>query len=108
MNETVTTICYAATFVSTVFTLRRAKYSWLASVLAGLVSPLAFIILYAMLGFTTNMLAGKLHISESALPQNVLSVVVAVVVVVGWFVGGLLLTRRKQPPKTPNEIQPGK
>jgi hypothetical protein len=102
MNEIVTPICYGAFFVSTVFTLRRAKYSWLASVLAGLVSPLAFIILYAMLGFPLSMLAGKLHIPESVLPQNVLSVIVAVIVVAAWFVGGLLLTRQKQPPQTPN------
>ena len=103
MNDIVTTICYGAFFISTVFILRRARYSWLAAVLAGLVSPVAFIVLYAMLGLPLNMLAGKLHIPESVLPQNVLSLIVAVIVVAGWFVGGLLLTRQKQPPQTPNQ-----
>ena len=102
MNDIAALICYGAFFISTALTLRRAKYSWLAAVLAGLFSPLAFIVLYAMLGFLVNMLAGKLHIPESVLPQNVLSLIVAVIVVAGWFVGGLLLTRRKQPPQTPN------
>ena len=107
MNETITTICYGAMFVSTIFILRRAKYSWLAAVLAGLVSPLAFIILYAMLGFPLSMLAGKLHIPEHILPQNVLSLIAAVIVVASWFGGGLFLTRQRQLPKTPNEITPG-
>ena len=95
MNETVTTICYGAMFVSIIFTLRRGKYSWLAAVLAGLVSPLAFIVLYAMLGFPLSMLAGKLHIPEHILPQSVLSLGVAVIVVAGWFAGGVFLTRPK-------------
>jgi len=102
MNDFVTTLCYGAFFISTVFTLRRAKYSWLAAILAGLVSPIAFIVLYAMLGLPLSVLAGKLHIPEHVLPENVVSVSVAVIVVGGWFVGGLLMTRQKQPPKTPN------
>jgi hypothetical protein len=107
MNEALTTICYGAMFLATVFTLRRAKYSWVAAVLGGLVGPLAFIVLYAILGFPLSMLAGKLHMSEDILPQNVLSLVVAVIVVAGWFAGGLFLTRQKHPPKTPNESAPG-
>lgn len=102
MNEIVIPICYGAFFISTVIILRRAKYSWVASVLAGLVSPLAFIVLFAMLDLPLNVLAGKLHIPGSVLPPDVFSAIVAAIVVVGWVVGGFLLTRQKQPPHTPN------
>jgi len=97
MTEITTNICFGAFFICTVILLRRAKYSWVASILAGLVSPLVFIMLYTMLGFPLSMLAGALHIPESTLPQNVLSCIVTVIVILGWLVGGLLLTRKKQP-----------
>ena len=105
MNDFIASICYGIFFASTGFSLRRAKYGWLAAVLAGLVSPVAFIVFYALLGLPLNLLAGKLHIPENVLPQNVLSFVIAVIVVAGWVGGGFLLTRRKQPPKSGTAAQ---
>ncbi len=47
------------------------------AVLVGLLRlPVAFIVLYATLGLPLNLLAGKLHIPENVLPQNVLSFVI--------------------------------
>ncbi len=105
MNEFVTTVCYGAFFVSTAFFLRRARYSWVAVILAGLFSPLAFIVLFTLVDLPLNLLAGKLHIPEEVLSQDVLTRSAAAIVVVGWCVCGFLISRRatqKQPPQVPN------
>ncbi|MHA3774872.1 hypothetical protein ACXR0O_25410 [Verrucomicrobiota bacterium sgz303538] len=105
MNDLVTNISFGAFIVSTTVFLRRAGYSWLAAGLAALFSPLAFIVLYAILGLILSLLAGKLHIPERVLPQNAISLFAAFVVVAGLCIGGFHLSRRtphQQPPQTPD------
>jgi hypothetical protein len=100
MNEIAQNLAFGAFFVSTVFFLRRAGYSWFAAVLVGLGSPIVFIVLYAIVGFPLNMLAGALHIPERILPSDVVSLIADIVVVAGWCVGGYFL-RRDKPPEKP-------
>ena len=94
MNDLVTTVCYGVFFLSTVFFLRRAGYSWVAAVLAGVFSPLAFIVLFAMLALPLSLFVGMLGIPDHVLPQDVLSAFAAAIVIVGWCMGGFFISRR--------------
>lgn len=95
MNQYVDPICFGAFFVSTVLILRRAKYSWVASLLAGLASSLVYIVLYAAIGFPLSMFIGYLHIPLEDLPESVVSLTVSIISVAVWIAGGLYLTRPK-------------
>src|SRR5689334_3554664 len=94
MNNLVTPISYGAFVISTTIFMRRAGYSWVAAALTGCFSPLAFIILFAV------VLVGKLGISEQRLPHDLLSLLVAAAIVATWCVGGFFISRRADPRKT--------
>jgi hypothetical protein len=67
MNNLVTPISYGAFMISTTIFMRRAGYSWVAAALTGFFSPLAFIILFAVVLLPVSFLVGKLGISEQRL-----------------------------------------
>src|SRR5260221_1982209 len=97
MNNLVTPISYGAFMISTTIFMRRAGYSWVAAALVGFFSPLAFIILFAVVLPPLNLLVGKLGISEQRLPHDLLSLIVAALIVAAWCAGGFFLSRRADP-----------
>src|SRR5688572_21068686 len=98
-----THVAFAVFFLSTTVFMKRGGYTWLPSILTGLVSPLGYLILFAIILLPTQLLIGKIGISEEYLPNRTIELSVATLILIGWCLGGFFLSRKKKP-----EVEPAK
>ena len=98
MSEAANNLIFAGFAISTAICMKRGGYAWLPAVLTGLLSPVVYLILFAILLLPIQIAIGKLGISEQQLSNRTVEIVVSLAIVVAWIAGGLFLTRRKTKP----------
>ena len=91
MTET----AYLIFFRSTSVFMKRGGYDWVGSILTGIFSPIAFIILFTIILLPTQLIIGKSGISEESLSSESVGIGVTVFIVLAWCVSGYFLSGKK-------------
>ena len=90
-----TNAIYATLLVATVFFMKRKGHGWAESIIAGIMSPVAYIFLFTILLAPTAHVLGMLRVPEEVVSTRSVGYAISAFIVVGWCVAGYLLTRKK-------------
>ncbi len=94
MNPTFTAVIYGIFVLSTAIFFRKAGYPLFSSIVVGIFSPLAFLIVYTVLLWPSLFLLGHFGVSEETVSSKSVAGTIAVLVTTAWCLCGYFLVKR--------------